>query len=286
MVLVHHPWVFAFGLLGNVISFLVYIAPLPTFWRIYKKKSTEGFQSLPYVCAIFSSMLWIYYALLKSNSLLLITINSFGCVIETIYIAVFLAYAPKQAKSASHQYSSFAAILQEKRLGLSFWDGFVWRFRSFSTKYNQNGDPYKERRVHAIPSVVFTHHKCSNVVHVRTPSKRFVRYGFTFGVAQMVLYGIYRNQSKIEPSIDLEMKFPAKITCANNVGQELSPATANEAAEAVTVVVAEVRENGDDINVESPREVHVTPPSSCGVDEIMIAGPAPAGAIPLVNCVV
>uniref|UniRef100_A0A452XR68 Protein RUPTURED POLLEN GRAIN 1 n=1 Tax=Aegilops tauschii subsp. strangulata TaxID=200361 RepID=A0A452XR68_AEGTS len=95
---VQHPWAFTFGLLGNVISFMTYLAPLPTFYRIYKNKSTQGFQSVPYVVALFSAMLWIYYALLKSDEYLLITINSAGCVIETIYIVLYLAYAHKQAR--------------------------------------------------------------------------------------------------------------------------------------------------------------------------------------------
>jgi hypothetical protein len=43
-------------------------------------------------------MLWIYYALIKSDECLLITINSAGCVIETIYIVVYLVYAPKKGK--------------------------------------------------------------------------------------------------------------------------------------------------------------------------------------------
>jgi solute carrier family 50 protein (sugar transporter) len=70
----------------------------PTFYRIYKTKSTEGFQSVPYVVALFSAMLWIFYALIKSNETFLITINAAGCVIETIYIVMYFVYAPKKAK--------------------------------------------------------------------------------------------------------------------------------------------------------------------------------------------
>ncbi|XP_051135990.1 bidirectional sugar transporter SWEET14-like [Andrographis paniculata] len=91
-------WAFAFGLLGNIVSFLVYLSPIPTFYQIYKKKTSEGFQSVPYVVALFSAMLWIYYAFLKSNTTLLITINSVGCFIETIYIVFYLVYASKKGK--------------------------------------------------------------------------------------------------------------------------------------------------------------------------------------------
>ncbi|CAI9113146.1 OLC1v1013693C2 [Oldenlandia corymbosa var. corymbosa] len=89
---------FVFGLLGNIISFCVFLAPVPTFYQIFKKKSTEGFQSIPYVVALLSAMLWIYYALLKTNATFLITINTFGCFIELIYICFFLVYATKKAR--------------------------------------------------------------------------------------------------------------------------------------------------------------------------------------------
>ncbi|KAK6120553.1 hypothetical protein DH2020_045705 [Rehmannia glutinosa] len=91
-------WALAFGLLGNIVSFMVYLSPIPTFYQIYKKKTSEGYQSIPYVIALFSSMLWIFYAFLKSNTTLLITINSVGCLIETIYICFYFFYAPKKAR--------------------------------------------------------------------------------------------------------------------------------------------------------------------------------------------
>ncbi|KAF8005823.1 hypothetical protein BT93_K0183 [Corymbia citriodora subsp. variegata] len=95
-----NPWVLTFGVLGNIISIVVFLAPVATFRRICRRKSTEGFESVPYVVSLFSAMLWLYYASLKSesNAFLLITVNSVGCAIETIYIALYLAYVPKQAR--------------------------------------------------------------------------------------------------------------------------------------------------------------------------------------------
>jgi solute carrier family 50 protein (sugar transporter) len=55
--------------------------------------------------ALFSSMLWLYYAMLKNDEILLVTINSFGCVIETIYIAIYIAYATRESKVYMHDLS-------------------------------------------------------------------------------------------------------------------------------------------------------------------------------------
>jgi len=78
--------------------FILHYYCRPTFYRVYRKKSTEGFQSTPYVVTLFSCMLWIFYALLKSGAELLVTINGVGCVIETVYLGMYLVYAPRAAR--------------------------------------------------------------------------------------------------------------------------------------------------------------------------------------------
>ncbi|KZV30434.1 hypothetical protein F511_34489 [Dorcoceras hygrometricum] len=94
----HHPSPITFGILGNIVSILVYFAPFPTFVRIYKEKSTLGFQSVPYNVAFFSAALWLYYALLKHNAPLLVSINTIGCVIETCYIVTYLYFASRKSR--------------------------------------------------------------------------------------------------------------------------------------------------------------------------------------------
>lgn len=94
----HFTLAFAFGILGNLVSFGVSLSPLPTFYQIYRKKTSEGFQSVPYVVSLFSAMLWIYYALLKKDAMLLITINTFCVFIQSFYIFTHFYYAPKKEK--------------------------------------------------------------------------------------------------------------------------------------------------------------------------------------------
>ncbi|KAL0422062.1 UNVERIFIED_CONTAM: Bidirectional sugar transporter SWEET17 [Sesamum latifolium] len=82
------------SLLGNIISLLVFLSPARTFVRIVKNKSTEEFESFPYICTLLSSSLWTYYGLTKPDTFLVATVNGFGVALEIVYVSLFLFFAP------------------------------------------------------------------------------------------------------------------------------------------------------------------------------------------------
>uniref|UniRef100_A0A9I9CBX8 Bidirectional sugar transporter SWEET17-like n=1 Tax=Cucumis melo TaxID=3656 RepID=A0A9I9CBX8_CUCME len=70
-----------------------------TFRRIIRNKSTEEFESFPYVCTWLNSSLWTYYGIIKPGAYLVATINSFGVVVQSFFLGVFLIYAPSVMKA-------------------------------------------------------------------------------------------------------------------------------------------------------------------------------------------
>ncbi|OMP03272.1 SWEET sugar transporter [Corchorus olitorius] len=84
---------FFVGVVGNIISVLLFLSPAETFWRIVKNRSTEEFESLPYICTLLNSALWTYYGVIKPGSFLVATVNGFGVVVEMIYVTLFLIFA-------------------------------------------------------------------------------------------------------------------------------------------------------------------------------------------------
>ncbi|MED6130300.1 hypothetical protein PIB30_000199 [Stylosanthes scabra] len=89
---------FFVGIIGNMISVLMFLSPVDTFWRIIKKRSTEEFSSVPYICTLLNSCLWTYYGLIKPGEYLVATVNAFGVFLQIIYMTIFVIYAPKQRK--------------------------------------------------------------------------------------------------------------------------------------------------------------------------------------------
>ncbi|XP_012841128.1 PREDICTED: bidirectional sugar transporter SWEET9-like [Erythranthe guttata] len=112
---------FIFGIIGNIISFLNSNRTIilrasyecrPTFYTIWKKKSSKSFQSIPYSVAFFSASLLLYYGFLKTNAYMIVSINGIGCVIEAIYLVIYLIYAPNKAKVRKYIFAIILFILQ------------------------------------------------------------------------------------------------------------------------------------------------------------------------------
>ncbi|XP_065863679.1 bidirectional sugar transporter SWEET17 [Euphorbia lathyris] len=89
---------FYVGVIGNVISVLMFLAPVNTFWRIVENRSTEEFESLPYVCTLLNAALWTYYGIIKPGAYLVATVNGFGILVELVYVSLFLIYASPKMK--------------------------------------------------------------------------------------------------------------------------------------------------------------------------------------------
>ncbi|XP_009119860.1 bidirectional sugar transporter SWEET3 isoform X2 [Brassica rapa] len=106
------------GILGNGASLLLYTAPVLTFSRVFKKKSTEEFSCLPYVMTLFNCLIYTWYGLpIVSHcweNFPLVSINGVGIVLESIFIFVYFCYASPKEKAIS------AVVFEDHRHRKSF----------------------------------------------------------------------------------------------------------------------------------------------------------------------
>ncbi|KAL6516025.1 Bidirectional sugar transporter sweet14 [Orobanche gracilis] len=214
---------YAFGILGNIVSFLVYLAPVPTFYRIFKKKSTEGFQAVPYAVALFSAMIYLYYAFLKQNEIILITINSVGFVMEITYLTIYMIYATKISRVFTTKLllvfnvSSLGFIVAGTyilakgplRVTIVGWICAVFSVSVYAAPLSIMRQVIRTRSVEFMPfSLSFFLTICSVVwffygflisdFYIAAPNT----LGFTFGIIQMILYAVYKSKKQNQPSTE------------------------------------------------------------------------------------
>ncbi|KAL1371629.1 hypothetical protein HN51_001864 [Arachis hypogaea] len=84
------------GIIGNVISFCLFMSPMPTFVQICKAKSVQDFKPDPYVVTVLNCAMWSFYGMpfVTKNNVLVLTINGFGFFLELFYTGIFLAFSP------------------------------------------------------------------------------------------------------------------------------------------------------------------------------------------------
>ncbi|XP_019160145.1 PREDICTED: bidirectional sugar transporter NEC1-like [Ipomoea nil] len=204
-----------FGILGNIMSFMVFLSPLPAFHVIYKRKSSEGFQFIPYSVALFSCMLYLYYAYVKKHMFLLVTINSLGMGIQSIYLTIYIVYATKQAKiftiwvllifnvGALGLLVVFTYLFSTgpRRVKIVGWFCCTFSICVFAAPLSIMRKVIRTKSVEYMPFLLsFFLTLCAVVwffygvlihdYYVATPNV----LGFALGIAQMILYAIYRKR--------------------------------------------------------------------------------------------
>lgn len=72
----------------------------PTFYKIIKKKDVEEFKLDPYIATVLNCLFWIFYGMpfVHPDSILVVTINSVGLVLELIYVSIFFIYARNKGR--------------------------------------------------------------------------------------------------------------------------------------------------------------------------------------------
>nr|XP_043608542.1 bidirectional sugar transporter SWEET6b-like [Erigeron canadensis] len=88
------------GVIGNIISIILFLSTVPTFYKIWKKKSVEQFSPVPYLVTFVNCGLWIFYGLplVHPHSLLVTTTNGAGIIIESVYLLLFIIYCDRKKR--------------------------------------------------------------------------------------------------------------------------------------------------------------------------------------------
>nr|GME00519.1 bidirectional sugar transporter SWEET4-like [Ipomoea batatas] len=80
------------GIIGNVTALVLYLSPLPTVVKIWKKKSVQQYSAATYLATFLNCGIWVLYGLptVHPNSFLVMTTSAAGVAIEVVFLFVFL----------------------------------------------------------------------------------------------------------------------------------------------------------------------------------------------------
>ncbi|CAI0548091.1 unnamed protein product [Linum tenue] len=139
-------------------------------------------------------MIWLYYASLKPHAFLLITINSLGCLIQSLYIALYLFYAPNQTRMATLRtvvvlnLGGFCLILLLTHFFTNRLVVLGWRLviKTKSVEFM----PFYLSFFLTLSAITWLFYGVFlKDIYVALPNI----VGFMFGVVQMILYVVYKN---------------------------------------------------------------------------------------------
>ncbi|CAN7132169.1 unnamed protein product [Brassica rapa subsp. narinosa] len=190
-----------------------------TFWKIVKRKSTEEYKSLPYICTLLGSSLWTYYGIVTPGEYLVSTVNGFGALVEIIYVSLFVLYAPRHLKLHTIVVVSMLNVLfpiaaiaatrsafkDEKTrsqsmgficagLNIIMYGSPLSAMKTVVTTKSVKYMPFWLSFFLFLNGAIWTvYASLQHDVFLLVPNG----VGFVFGTMQLILYGIYRNAKPV-----------------------------------------------------------------------------------------
>ncbi|OMO98647.1 SWEET sugar transporter [Corchorus capsularis] len=218
---------FIVGIVGNVISIMFFASPIKTFRKVVKKKSTGEYEVVPYITTLLCTNIWMFYGFRKPGGLLIITVNAAGATLQFIYITLFLIYSPLHKKVKTVKLaiifnigslgSAIAVILllvhRNKQLAIIGIIGSGLAIIMYASPLLVMRMVIKTKSVEYMPFLLsffmFMNAAIWTIyavlvedVFIMVPSVT----GVVLGSAQMILYSIYRNKTKVENQVKISQK--------------------------------------------------------------------------------
>ncbi|XP_052878252.1 bidirectional sugar transporter SWEET17-like [Gossypium arboreum] len=212
-----------FGLLGNITTGLVYLAPAKTFWYIMQRRSTEEFDCLPYVVKLLNGYMWVYYGIVKPHSILVATINAFGAVLELVYVTIFLIFAPPRTRAITATLFGvldvvfpIGAVLvtqifcnREMQIDVSGFLSLLFSVATYGSPLSIMKTVVRTKSVEYMPfllSFILFINGLTWTVYALLTNDWFIGIpngsGFVLGTAQLVLYAIYWKPKQSKTTSD------------------------------------------------------------------------------------
>lgn len=277
---------FILGIIGNLISILMFASPIGTFKRVVKNKSTEDYKAIPYITTLLSTSLWTFYGLMKPGGLLVVTVNAVGSIFQLIYVIIFLIYAPEHKRKQS--------LKLVAALNIGFFGGVVavtlgafhgseqllisgiicsgLTIGMYASPLSAMTTVIKTQSVEYMPFFLSFFQFLNGgiwAIYALLVRDIFIGVpngiGFVLGLAQLIIYAMYKNKSssqKLKEDMEEEGSahlFEAKIEM-QEVDDELKPHETNRNLGKVQSLPNPSRQHSFPrlvkINSVSPRQLH------------------------------
>ncbi|XP_022718988.1 bidirectional sugar transporter SWEET9-like isoform X4 [Durio zibethinus] len=210
--------------------------------------------------ALSSAMMLLYYGTLKTDANLIISINSIGCATEVIYLVLYFIYAPKREKVFTVKWiiifnlGGYCLIMvltnllieRSKRVTVMGWICAVYNVAVFASPLSIMRHVIRTKSVEHMPFFLsFFLTLCATMwffygifledFYIALPNV----LGFLFGIAQMILYVIYKNPNKDVEVTEKQQKGDIELNLSSV--EDVNPCLADHqlGIKEITVVTAE-----------------------------------------------